>query len=619
MLTVGFVACGSRTGLLVDEAPGPLVDGGPLDAPVDCAAPSYCVDGDPGYVYRCGLRTYQCSSLEQCQQTGETGARCVNPCLDSLGNDTSNGCEFYAVEMDTTPEVAGACYAVFIVNQWKSGEPARISVDLGGQPLPLAPFTRIPSGHGTGVTYQPYDATKGLPRDQIAVLFLSRDPNVVGVTSPSDPRLLARCPDGVVPAVQGDAALHGTGKATAFHIKTNVPVVAYQILPYGGGSARVTGATLLLPTSAWGTNYVVANAYAQPEFQATPGGSIAGPTAVVVASQDGTHVWMRPTVPLAAGGGLGAAPANVSTEYTLSRGQYLQFTQPTEFTGTALESDRPVAVIGGSTLIDVPLGRARADTAEQMLPPVTSLGSEYAAVRYRSRDPAAEESVPWRLVGAVDGTVLTYEPAPPTGAPATLAARQLVEFSAPGPFVVRSQDAQHPFYLASYMTGGTGFGSGVGGVGDPEFVNVVPPLQYLPRYTFFTDPTYPETNLVVVRARDAGSGQMPDVALDCTGVLAGWQPLGTSGTYEFTRVDLSTGDFRGVGKCDNGVHVIASPSSPSSARFGVTVWGWGNDVTWPTDNGDQDETNPRFTRWVSYGYPAGANFAPINGARLPAH
>ena len=35
----------------------------------------------------------------------------------------------------------------------------------------------------------------------------------------------------------------------------------------------------------------------------------------------------------------------------------------------------------------------------------------------------------------------------------------------------------------------------------PEFVNVVPPGQFLPRYTFFTDPTYPETNLVVVRAR----------------------------------------------------------------------------------------------------------------------
>jgi hypothetical protein len=238
-----------------------------------------------------------------------------------------------------------------------------------------------------------------------------------------------------------------------------------------------------------------------------------------------------------------------------------------------------------------------------MLPPVRALASEYVAVRYRTRDPSgAEESVPWRIVGAADGTLLTYEPGPPPGAPTVVAAQQLTEFQSAGPFVVRSQDAEHPFYLASYMTGGNLYD----GIGDPEFVNVVPPAQYLPRYTFFTDPTYPETNLVMVRVRDASTGQFPDVTLDCAGTLGGWQPVGTSGKYELTRVDLSTGDFQGVGGCDNGVHTIRGSSL--AARFGVTVWGWGNDVTWPPD----DETNPRFTRWVSYGYPAGANFAVLN-------
>jgi hypothetical protein len=220
--------------------------------------------------------------------------------------------------------------------------------------------------------------------------------------------------------------------------------------------------------------------------------------------------------------------------------------------------------------------------------------------------------VPWRIVGVVDGTVLSYEPAPPVGAPATLRSQQLVEFQDPGPFVVRSQDSAHPFYLASYMTGGEPYD----GTGDPEFVNVVPPAQYLPRYTFFTDPTYPETNLVVVRARDIVSGFMPDVTLDCAGVLGGWTAVGTSGTYEMTRVDLSTGDFQGVSGCDNGVHEIAS--NLAGGLFGVTVWGWGNGITWPSDMGTADEANPRFTRWVSYGYPAGANFKPLSGAVLPA-
>jgi hypothetical protein len=608
-VAVAFVSCGSRTGLLVLPGDAPLVEGGPLDVNVDCPTPAYCDPSDLGYVWKCGQRIIQCSSLEQCEER-ESGAECINPCLDSLGNDTSNGCEFYAVEMDTTQEAEGVCYAVFVVNQWKTGEPAKIEVSHGTTTLPIAQFARIPKGTGTGITYAPFDPVAGLPTNEIAILFLSRDPNApAAALSPTDPKALASCPSGVVPAISGDASLHGTGKGVAFHIKTNVPVVAYQMLPYGGGSARVTGSTLLLPTSAWDVNYVVADAYQAPD-PSMISEDRAGPTTVIVAGQDGTHVTVKPTTAVQAGVGVVGTPAGVPRTYALDQGQYLQFTQRAELTGSAVESDKPIAVIGGSTLMDLPLFNPRADSAEQMLPPVRALGSEYVAVRYRSRPSATgEESVPWRFVGVVDGTTLAYDPAPPSGAPASLSAGQLTEFYAPGPFVVRSQDAQHPFYVASYMTGGSPFD----GTGDPEFVNVVPPAQFLPRYTFFTDPTYPETNLVVVRARDPQTGAMPDVVLDCAGPLSGWAPVGLTGTYEMTRIDLSTGDFQGVGGCNNGVHVVTSPMG-DGARFGVTVWGWGNDITWQPD----DETNPRFTRWVSYGYPAGANFKPLNVAELPA-
>src|ERR1700722_7897324 len=172
-VAAAFVACGARTGLLVPDETGPLYDGGPLDVQVDCPSPTYCEASDPGYIYKCGQRIYQCSSLEQCEEL-ESGATCVNPCLDSLGNDTSNGCEFYAVEMDATQEVMGASYAVFVVNQWKTGEPAKITVDQGGAPLPIEQFARIPTGHGTGITYAPFDEAHGLPKSEIAVLFLSR-------------------------------------------------------------------------------------------------------------------------------------------------------------------------------------------------------------------------------------------------------------------------------------------------------------------------------------------------------------------------------------------------------------------------------------------------------------
>ena len=617
-----FVACGARTGLLVpdvvDATTPPLFEGGPLDVQVDCASPTYCDPSNLQDIYKCGEPIFQCSSLEQCEER-ESGAECINPCLDSLGNDTSNGCEFYSVEMDTTQEAAGVCYAVFVVNQWKTGEPARIEVSQGTTVLPIEQFARIPTGKGTGITYGPFDPTAGLPTNQVAILFLSRDPNAAATAQfPSDPRALANCPPGVTPAIQGDASLHGTGIGTAFHIKTNVPVVAYQMLPYGGGSARVTGATLLVPTNAWDVNYLVADAYQAPltSMITETTGSPPGPTTVIVASQDDTTVTIKPTADIQAGPNIGATPQGQSSNYVIDSGHYLQFTQTAELTGTAIQADKPISVIGGSTLMDLPLSSLRADSAEQMLPPVRALGSEYVAVRYRSRS-TTEEVVPWRLIGVVDGTQLTYEPSPPLGAPSTLGAQQLVEFAAPGPFVVRSQDAEHPFYLASYMTGGESFpapGFPNGGIGDPEFVTVVPPAQYLSRYTFFTDPTYPETNLVLVRVLDPAIG-WPDVTLDCAGALLGWEPVGTSGIYQMFRVDLSTGDFQGVGGCDNGVHVISA--SASTSRFGVTVWGWGSNLTWPDEDSD-DELNPLFTGWVSYGYPAGANFAPLNSAVLLA-
>jgi hypothetical protein len=151
-------------------------------------------------------------------------------------------------------------------------------------------------------------------------------------------------------------------------------------------------------------------------------------------------------------------------------------------------------------------------------------------------------------------------------------------------------------------------------------VNVVPPAQFLPRYTFFTDPTYPETNLVLVRVKDAALGIFPDVALDCAGVVQNWADIGTSGKYQFARVDLSTGNFASVGQCNNGVHTIegAFPGVDSGVpvpRFGVAIWGWGNTITLPQPN----DLDPRSTRWVSYAYPAGANFVKLNDVFVPAN
>jgi hypothetical protein len=249
------------------------------------------------------------------------------------------------------------------------------------------------------------------------------------------------------------------------------------------------------------------------------------------------------------------------------------------------------------------------DAAHQQLPPVKALGHEYAVVRYRDRYQNQHENPPVRIVGAIDKTTLTYDPAAPSGAPTTIDSGVMVEFTATDPFVVKSQDDKHPFYVAAYMTGCTAWW-GISGDcrGDPEFVNVIPPQEYLATYTFFTDPTYPETELVVVRQKSKNG--FVDVSLDCAGNVTGWQPIGGGGTYEFARVDLVTGNFQKVGNCDNGRHDMKS-----TAPFGLTVWGWGSMAT----GGAYRNPNVSgfYSQAVSYAYPAGMSLQPITTVVVP--
>jgi hypothetical protein len=238
----------------------------------------------------------------------------------------------------------------------------------------------------------------------------------------------------------------------------------------------------------------------------------------------------------------------------------------------------------------VPNGVRDCDSAQQQIAPVRALGNEYVAVRYRNRVEGMEESPPWRLVGMVDGTELTWSPEKPDGAPDVINLGDVITFETGLPFVVRSQDRNHPFYLGGYMTGGNPFGT----VGDPEWVNVIPKSQYLDYYVFFTDPTYPETSLVVVRTPSKLDGSFADVELDCAGKLEGWTKVGD---YEYTRIDLMTGEFQPVGGCANGRREMKS-----ELPFGVTVGG-----------GGAIQQNYR----VSYAYPAGAGFPPVNDVKVP--
>lgn len=503
------------------------------------------------------------------------------------GETTSAGCDYYAVVPDVVFGANGACFAVFLANTYE--EPIAIGVEYAGQALPTQNFSFIPKGTGAQTTYTRLEGGM-IPPGEVAVLFLNRA--VGGLPMPG---LDFNCPPGITPAITTDAATHGTGYGHAFHITTTAAVAAYDIYPYGGGQSAVTSATLLLPTTSWDANYIAVDAWGT--------GLGTGGVVQIVGQVDGTDVTISPTNAIVGGNGVAPTGKGQPATYRVNRGQVLQFVQDDSLAGSVVLANQPIGLWGGKTALAI--DTCCNDSAHQQIPPIRALGHEYVGVRYRNRYDGIEETPPWRLVGAVDGTTLTWEPSAPAGAPTTLAQGQVAEFRSAGQFLVRSQDPEHPFYMAAYMTGAAEFDPGYedrpgkdDGRGDAEFVNVIPPGEYSSSYVFFTDPTYPETNLLLVRTKVDGA--FADVALDCAGNVGGWQPIGSSGNYEYTRIDLVRHNFQPQGNCNNGRHEIHSKNP-----FGLTVWGWGSGETGVIGSGF-------YSQYVSYAYPGGANVKPIN-------
>ncbi|MBL8919848.1 MAG: IgGFc-binding protein [Myxococcaceae bacterium] len=472
-------------------------------------------------------------------------------------NLSSLGCEFLVAPVP--PEVAteGSCYAVVLANG--GAETVEVRVERGG--LALFPFSYAfllrgaDGGQPSYTSLQSQGSAALLPSNEVAVLFLARETGAGGTACPR------------AAAVSQPFQVTGPAVLDAFRITTSGPVAAYDIYPYGGAPSHVTSASLLLPTTAWATTSVGLT-------PAPPTGPY-NPFLQIFATEDLTMTFIESPVAIVGGGPVVGSPARQVVGRLLRRGEVLQLQQAEQLGGAVVRSSRPVAVWGGHACMYLPNPVPACDSAHQQLPPVRHLGSEYVAVRPPSRASTGEDAL-WRFAGTTAATLLTYTP-PVQGAPTRLDPGQVVEFWAPGPFVVRAQDQQHPFLATQLMRGG----QSVGGLGDPEFVLLVPPGQFLSSYLFFTDHTYANTHLVFTR-RQTMNGTFEAVTLDCGAPLS-WQPTGDP-RFQYAIRSWRRGESGG---CTNGIRRASSPEP-----FGLTVWG--------TDS------------WVSYAYPAGMGVAELN-------
>jgi IgGFc binding protein len=562
-----------------DEDGGPR---GPDGSGYDSGPTSQC----PRFGCSSDLRTVvdECdgvdSVFEVCGPDEACGAgRCVGPCEAAALSNQSIGCEFYAVPPEE-PTYHGSCFAAFVANAWYS--PVTVTGALGGKEIDLAASMYLVSNEGGEVRYTPL--TGGIPPGETAVIFLA---NVSSASAQS-------CPAGVVPVVTEDPIESGTSRTRAFRLRTDVPVSAYSMFPYGGAKVQYPTATLLLPTSSWLRDYVAVSPERidTPDHEELPGEgtvtTVGRRTLQIVAMEDDTEIQIRPVADIAGGTGVVGAAKNQVQRWTLNRGEVLQFAQDESLTGSPMQANRPIGVFGGAECSFVPSTWRSCDVMQQQILPLEHWGARHALVPHRPRVddpapfPARRERVPYTIVAAVEGTVLQYDPAPPDGAPRTMDAFQRATFFADDVLTVRSQDLNHPIFVGSYMTGADFDGGHLAPWamgGDPDFVASVPVERFLDRYVFTTDHNYANTTLTIVRRKT--ENRFSDVYLDCSGgPLTEFRPLGSDGELEFAWVRLTTNFQPATGTCGYGRHEARSEGS-----FSLTVWG--------TDS------------YASYGYAAG--------------
>ena len=575
-------ACGSDRTLFIEDRAILDTDAAP---PTPECARRCSLDG------RSVIQTCTGEVLETCADDRACGAGvCQEPCAATAADKSSNGCDFYLQPPAPAPSktvgsaTSRACYAAYVVN--RSTLPVEMTLELDGRTLDLSKAVYRASP-GAPSEIEPHSGP--VPPGESVIVYISDLP-------PDSPRGDAnpQCPDGVVPATFESTLPQGTGRGRSFHLTTTAPVALSAIYPAAGGGSATTTATLLLPVPMWGKENIVVNAWSKITNAFYFSGK--GPAAQIVASEADTDVTIHPSRAIEDGAGLRGAPAGIPVTYRLAKGEVLQLNQADELTGSFVESTEPVAVFGGHECMFIPSDVAACDYAQQQLAPPAQWGSEYAAIGHRPREENEFETTFYRIVAARDGTRLDYDPpTPPSGAPLTLAAGELATFSTGvgEPFVVRTQDADHPIYVATYMTG---CATTQNNLGDAEFVNVVPAQQYQNSYSFYADPTYKETSITLVRRKTGG--EFRDVWLECAGVLDGWQPIGIRGEYEWRRVALSRnrgpGDAFDGGTCTTGLQRLRS-----DGEFTATLWG-------------MDAAN-------SYAYPGGTagrtlstlSFAPV--------
>jgi gliding motility-associated-like protein len=325
-----------------------------------------------------------------------------------------------------------------------------------------------------------------IPKGPVNVAAANGDPL-------SDPNYDARLFSDPPPAGTGGA---GVFRKKGIHIESNVPIVAYAHI-YGSASS---GATILLPVTAWGYSYVSLNS--KQSY-----GSDCYNWMYVIASKDNTVIQVTPSVLTRAQDKTGLQPG-VSKTVTLMKGQIYQLvgandgadangnggnaTTGRELTGTIVRSMangandcNPIAVFAGSSRTANPAscGSGGGDNDNQQLFPQHAWGKRYLTAPFSgSSTPLSFARSTYKIAVRDPTTVVRVNNQLITRAPTSASlinGNYYVYESSTADLI----EADKPIEVMQFMTGGGCLGNG--GLGDPEMVVLSPVEQAIKSVGFF--------------------------------------------------------------------------------------------------------------------------------------
>lgn len=378
--------------------------------------------------------------------------------------------------------------------------------------------------------------------------------------------LLKRCYTQAMPfSCAGESAI---AKQGAYRIRSNQPITVYQFSPIdyeiGGDLSFTNDASLLLPTNAWGGNYMVAGYQAWNYSGEQYPGLMA-----VTATHDATMVQITTTTPTQGGNGAPSFVPGVAQTVRLDRGDVLQLIAHTgDLTGSSVVADKPVEVLAGHHCTQLPQGSEACDHLEDQMFPTEKLATKYLVAANALPSSTEPRAFVVRVVATAPDTHVTFDPALPMGDVVLAKAGDMYEI--PASPIDRLVTSNQKIVVAQYMV--SQLFPPAAESGDPAMALAVPVAQYRRDYQFMAPLSY-ASNYVNVTATAGTTVTLDGAAIPDTAFRA----IGTSG-YSVARVPLSK---------TSATHRISAGSA-----FGISVYGYGSATSYWYPGGLDLDDNP---------------------------